>query len=327
MTLVRSGAAGASAAAAVASSQPPPVGDSMASMLDALPDAVLQTDLRGRIRYVNARAVRLTRRTRADMLGLRLVDLVREDYRERVMELLSAQLMDRQESTHAEFPLASNGDERWVALSTGLLEHPGRAASLLSTARDVTARRRAEQAGRRSGSRDPLTGLPDRDGFQIILEERIRLAKRTGTDVVLFSISLESDGAGDPRLCRSDYCQLQAARLLRATFRDSDVVARLDEGEFGVVAQSADANLSEVVRKRLRRLWEAQRKAGSWPEGVRLGFAALQRASHGRALGEIANGSDRSHVMDQPVWEILRRSARPLVPVASNRPAGRGRGG
>ena len=85
---------------------------------------------------------------------------------------------------------------------------------------------------------DDLTGLCNRKSFMVLARQAMKVAHRTRT--ALLMLSMDVDG---PRLCNDglwptpgDQALLETANLLRATFRESDIMARLGGDEFAVLA-------------------------------------------------------------------------------------------
>jgi PAS domain S-box-containing protein len=110
-------------------------------------DLVYRTDVRGYLTDVNAVGRRLTGCAESDLVGKHVTELVRSDHRERVSGLLRAQLRDRTRSTYEEFPIqARDGREIWVGQNVHLLLEGEQAVGLQAVARDITDRKRAEEA-------------------------------------------------------------------------------------------------------------------------------------------------------------------------------------
>jgi diguanylate cyclase (GGDEF)-like protein len=106
---------------------------------------------------------------------------------------------------------------------------------------------------------DELTGLHNRRGFMALAEHQIKLAERNGSSLVVFFADVDGlkqindtfgHGAGDEALCAT-------AHLLRATFRDSDVIARLGGDEFAVLACNATMPDADLFAARLQIALEA----------------------------------------------------------------------
>ena len=127
-------------------------------------------------------------------------------------------------------------------------------ASLFNlTLRDITERRRHEQALQAQSLRDELTGLYNRRGFHTIVERQARLADRTGTPFWLLfadvdSLKVINDTYGHKE---GDQAIIDAAQVLRETFRDSDLIARIGGDEFVVLAVEADSAGAERMTARL----------------------------------------------------------------------------
>jgi diguanylate cyclase (GGDEF)-like protein len=100
---------------------------------------------------------------------------------------------------------------------------------------------------------DELTGLCNRRGFMAIAERQLKIGHRTGRGMLLFFLDIDGmkqindsfgHGEGDLTLKR-------AAKALKLTFRDSDVIARLGGDEFAVLAIEASDNSEAAIRARL----------------------------------------------------------------------------
>lgn len=84
---------------------------------------------------------------------------------------------------------------------------------------------------------DPMTGLFNRQGYRLVAARLLREATREQRAVLLMLFDIDglkamNDRLGDPV---GDEAITSAAGLLRATFRDTDLIARLDGDEFCVM--------------------------------------------------------------------------------------------
>jgi len=99
---------------------------------------------------------------------------------------------------------------------------------------------------------DDLTGLNNRRGFLALAQQQIKLARRNKRELVLLFVDMDdfkqiNDRHGHPQ---GDVALQRAAKVLRSTFRDSDIIARLGGDEFVVLA--ADTGTSASIVNRLR---------------------------------------------------------------------------
>ncbi len=100
---------------------------------------------------------------------------------------------------------------------------------------------------------DELTRLLNRRGFMTIAEPQIKLARRSSRGMMLFFLDVDgmkriNDSYGH---AEGDRALRRAAAALELTFRDSDVIARLDGDEFAVLAIDASRNSETAIRNRL----------------------------------------------------------------------------
>jgi diguanylate cyclase (GGDEF)-like protein len=103
--------------------------------------------------------------------------------------------------------------------------------------------------------RDPVTGLYARDGLSTLGTRCQEEARRTGTTLVLLCVLFENlnllrEGFGPGAAERA---LRDVAEILVASCRRSDLVARLGEAQFAVLAVDADGPTVCVVRKRLEK--------------------------------------------------------------------------
>jgi diguanylate cyclase (GGDEF)-like protein len=84
---------------------------------------------------------------------------------------------------------------------------------------------------------DPMTGLFNRQGYRLLAARLLREATREQRAVLLMLFDIDGLKAINDRLgdTAGDGAITSAAELLRATFRDTDLIARLDGDEFCVM--------------------------------------------------------------------------------------------
>ena len=84
---------------------------------------------------------------------------------------------------------------------------------------------------------DPMTGLFTRQGYRLLAARLLREATREQRAVLLMLFDIDGLKALNDRLgdAAGDEAITAAAEVLRATFRDTDLIARLDGDEFCVM--------------------------------------------------------------------------------------------
>jgi diguanylate cyclase (GGDEF)-like protein len=99
---------------------------------------------------------------------------------------------------------------------------------------------------------DPLTGLYTRRGFTALLEHHIKLAPRTRGLLVMAAGLDRPQHAGADGDHEAEHRALGGAvEVLQATFRASDVIARLDGNAFAVLVLDAADDAFDPIAARL----------------------------------------------------------------------------
>ncbi len=143
----------------------------------------------------------------------------------------------------------------------GYLVKPFREAELGCVIAVALERRRAEESLKRREEifrdlslRDEATGLYNRRGFLELGRQAMRMSRRSGRPLALFFVDL--DGLKDVNdlfgHAVGDQAIADAACILRRTFREPDLVARVGGDEFVVLALDADAEGAARAEQRLQ---------------------------------------------------------------------------
>jgi diguanylate cyclase (GGDEF)-like protein len=102
---------------------------------------------------------------------------------------------------------------------------------------------------------DELTGLYNRRGFFILAEQQIKIAARTGRGMLLVSADLDGLKGINDRFGHheGDRALVDAAQIIRQTFRESDILSRIGGDEFVVLITEKPEINAEVLFGRLRK--------------------------------------------------------------------------
>lgn len=143
---------------------------------------------------------------------------------------------------------------------------------------------------------DDLTGLCNRRAFLALAAQQLKVARRTGTGLLLFfadvdNLKLINDSYGHRE---GDLALVRTAHALEATFRNSDIVARLGGDEFAVLALEASSRSNQVILRRLRENLRGPNQDDSpYQLSVSVGVARFD-PKHRVSLGDLMVLADRA---------------------------------
>jgi diguanylate cyclase (GGDEF)-like protein len=234
----------------------------LAGAINGAQDAILAVDQDGKILFANAAALRADGEADATQRspwttgsdGIRLPDrktscppeglpLVRALRGETVKDV----------ELFIELRTGAPGGCFYSVNATPLRDQDEHLTGAVAIARDITALRLSQSDLHQLSETDDLTGAYNRRGFVEAASEKLKLAVDAGRTPALFFIDLNdlkriNDTLGH---AEGDRAIGDAVKILRSTFRSSDVVARLGGDEFVVLATDPGAH-ADVLRDRLR---------------------------------------------------------------------------
>jgi diguanylate cyclase (GGDEF)-like protein len=199
------------------------------------PEAMAITDDVGEIKFINPAAEQLFGKSSDEMIG-QLIEY-------------PLNLGDSQEVR----VVRPNQDKRVVDMHVTRAEIHGQSHCLI-TFRDVTDRVRHFEELRLLSLTDELTGLCNRRGFFTLAEQQLKIARRTKKEMMLLLADMDklkviNDNFGHPE---GDKAISAVARVLKETFRESDILARIGGDEFAVLAVESSGAVASAVDKRLK---------------------------------------------------------------------------
>ncbi|MBM4095030.1 MAG: GGDEF domain-containing protein [Planctomycetes bacterium] len=136
----------------------------------------------------------------------------------------------------------------------------GQTLGVIGFAVDITDLKRAEDEIRALSLVDELTGLYNRRGFVALAEQQLKIANRAKARLCLLYADLDNLKSTNDRLGhrQGDTLLRDMASILRATFRESDIVSRIGGDEFAVLLVNSDDPGSKYFAQRLREKVEAR---------------------------------------------------------------------
>jgi diguanylate cyclase (GGDEF)-like protein len=193
----------------------------------------------------------------------------------RLLPLRRALLGERIDNFEICMKRPGDGSIRWtLASSRPLLDENAEARGGVVFYRDISERKELEKQLTRSAeelkrsnldlqnaqtalqllaSTDELTGLYNRRGFLALAEQNRKLARRSRKPFALAFVDLDGLKAINDSLGHEagNRAIVDAAFVLRDSFRQCDVLGRLGGDEFAVLMIDSDEKSTEIVRKRI----------------------------------------------------------------------------
>jgi diguanylate cyclase (GGDEF)-like protein/PAS domain S-box-containing protein len=212
-------------------------------------DVVFSCDLDGRLTSINPTGERLLGITP----GQPIADVVIDEHRQRAIDMVTDAPREPAGSHHELSVRATDGQFLTFDVAIQLHATEDRPAEILGIARDITSRKLEEEALRSLTLVDELTGLYNRRGFQTLAERHLQLAIRKQRGVFLLFCDLDglkriNDTYGH---LEGDRALVDAAAILRHSFRSADIIARFGGDEFTVFPLEAADESGTLLVKRL----------------------------------------------------------------------------
>lgn len=223
-------------------------------IVESSSDLIYRCNFAGVFTYVNSAVEKLAGMPRSAIIGRSYLEFVHKDFRDSLIKLYTTQIQEGTPLTYCEFPAVSEDDaEVWLGQHAELNTSADGTTEILAVARDITLRKRLEQAREAVSIRDEATHLLNSAGFHAILEHRVASSRRSGRAFHLFFLRIEGRGEDTPGAIEKHRSAcLAISGLLKGTFRESDVLARLNADEFGVIAIESDPQSGMRLSQRLQ---------------------------------------------------------------------------
>ncbi|MEO5356402.1 MAG: diguanylate cyclase [Nitrospirae bacterium YQR-1] len=220
--------------------------------LVSIADGVVTTDARGIITFINPAAEELTGFSSSEVVGRFLPSLITftdESTGQTIDNPVERAITEKMSVTFTNHILTT-AVGRVVPVSESaapIKDDMGQLIGVVLTFKDHSERKRLEAKLHRLTITDCLTDLHNRRGFYVLSEQYLKVSRRMQRDVYLVFIDVDgmkyiNDTYGH---LTGDTALMDAAGVLRETFRESDIIARLGGDEF-VVLITDESSLSET---------------------------------------------------------------------------------
>jgi diguanylate cyclase (GGDEF)-like protein/PAS domain S-box-containing protein len=205
---------------------------------------------------VNRRFAEMFGYTREEVLELpSVMDLIAENDRAMVAEKMRQRLDGEIDSVEYSIRgLRKDGQRIDLDARGARTTHEGRPAVMGSMA-DITKQKQVEDALRHLSLVDELTGVYNRRGFMTLAESHLTLARRRKRELLLVFADVDhlksiNDSFGH---LAGDQILVDAAALLRRTYRSADIIARIGGDEFTAFPLEAGPESAALLLERLQK--------------------------------------------------------------------------
>lgn len=155
-------------------------------------------------------------------------------------------------------------------------ETDGRTVAVTVVSKDITGLKLLEEKLRTLSLTDELTGLYNRRGFFTLAEQVLKMAKRQNRGIFMVYADLDNlkkinDTLGHQE---GDRALVDAAGIFRATYRESDIIARIGGDEFAAILERKSEDSKTITLRLLQNIEEHNAKADrSYELSISLGVS------------------------------------------------------
>lgn len=156
-------------------------------------------------------------------------------------------------------------------------EPDGKIAMVSVISKNITEHKRLEEELRIMSFTDELTGLYNRRGFLTLAGQQLKMARRLRKGVFMLYADLDGLKAINDTFGHreGDLALIETANILKETYRDSDIIARIGGDEFAVFPLEVTGTSIDVITERLHKNLDIhnEKKGSSYKLSLSAGIA------------------------------------------------------
>lgn len=267
--------------------------DRLAMVARRTTNAVIITDEKYAIQWVNEGFTRITGYTAEEVIGHSPAMFQSHETDPEAIATMRSRLGDGLGCRVEVLNRRKDGRQIWLDLDIQPLhDEAGRLTGFISIQSDITERRTLQY----HASTDVLTGLPNRRRFFERLQEEHKRSERNQSVGALLILDIDhfkrvNDDYGH---AAGDKVLLTLADAIRRTIRQTDFPGRLGGEEFGIILPDTDLQAAGHLAERLREQVEAQRTeidGSALSVTISIGLATL---GPGRDIADVFQLADQA---------------------------------
>ena len=315
-------------------------------------DIIFEADAEGYFRFVNPQTLKVFEFQPDEVIGRRFTEFIRADYRPQILQHYYKQTAERRPTSYVEFPaLTKSGREVWLGQNAWIItDTAGNLVGMQAVARDITERRKSEEALRAAEAKYRALVEQSLMGVYIMQNDRLVYVNPKGADMLGFTQQELIDSASafefvheqDRALVRDQVARLDPERLpsvqltVRGVRKDGEMIqveAFCSVTEFGnqraILATVHDISDRVKLEDQLRQAQKME-AVGRLAGGIAHDFNNLLTAIRGNAelmshrvkkdpamaaeVDEILHAADRAASLTRQLLAFSRKQV--LQPVA-----------
>ncbi len=215
---------------------------------DAMPDIVMVIDDRHVIRRANKALAAGLGIDREELIGNRCYNAVCGLEKPLSSCPGSVCIISGKEQVEERFLEKLKG--HYLISCTPVSTYDGRGTRFVEVCRDISEQKKLEDMLREAAVTDALTGLFNRRGFLTLAQQQLSVAARNRRKMILLFLDLNDMKEINDRFGHKegDQALIDTANLLKKTFRQSDIIARMGGDEFAVLlTEPSERDIVNVI--------------------------------------------------------------------------------
>jgi diguanylate cyclase (GGDEF)-like protein/PAS domain S-box-containing protein len=230
-------------------------------LLDDSSDPIFSFDREGRYLYINRAFAAPFKRDPEEIIGKKIWDVFSQDEADKRFAAVKAVFASGETRViEVRVPTAEK-DLFFITTVKPIFDIAGEVSTVICISKEITERKHMEEELRHLSSHDLLTGLYNRNFFEVELE---RIQKSRNISVTILLMDLDGLKSTNDRLGHQvgDELLKRVAAHLKEVFRSSDIVARIGGDEFAVLLPDTDPASAQSLLGRLREKFAASKEEG-----------------------------------------------------------------
>ncbi len=246
------------------------------SLVDSTDDSIYVVDRECKYLFINKKHLSRLEIAKNSYAGKRYSEFHTPVETEDFLEKVKAVFQTGQSLQHEYRALR---DDKYFLRTLSPVRSPdGNVTAVTVISKDIDERKRMEEELRALSLTDELTGLYNRRGFFTLAKQQLRIASRLQRYALLFSADMDhlkkiNDTYGHQA---GDQALIEAADIIKKTFRESDVIARIGGDEFVVfMIEHTDID-AEQLAGRMQDILTSNNSQGKRPYTLSLSIGAVR---------------------------------------------------